>query len=333
MEKLRTHIKIEAPTQLVWAVIDELELYPQWNKVLAHVTGTSTVGRALKVDLRFPGLPPQEIQPEIMRIIASREIRWVTTHPEPGKFRAEHWLLLEPHPDGGTILHNNEDFEGTDIDAAWPQLGPVIRDAYEQMNRDLKARAEALSRSDVSLHPALERVGEAATLSKELSCQCKDDPVRIELTAELHHAHLCGCSQCWKPADATLAMVGVVDRQHVQVSSGSAYLKPVDETQKVIRMACSRCGAHMYSQTLDENHHFYGVSFVHPELATGPLPNVEFAGFLSSLIGTGTYPHELKAIISALAGHGIPSYDCFSPEIMAAIEWHRVKVAKLEPVA
>lgn len=329
MEQVRTQISIKAAVQTVWAVIDELSAYPEWNKVLTRVSGVSTVGRHLDVTLCFPGLPTQDIKPEILRIIPLREIRWITRDPTPGKFSAEHWLALEPQEDGSTLLHNNEDFLGSGVAAAWPVIGKIIPAAYEEMNQDLKRRAEAFALEDVKIHPALNRVVKKARPIRELTCLCHADPVRVSIASEVHHTHLCGCSQCWKPAEATMALVATVDARDVNVVAGSEHIVEVDPKQKVVRKACRRCGVHLYSTTPDSNHHFHGVAFVHPELCTGEIPPVEFAGFMSSLIGKGTPPHRMAAISSALKRLDIPSYDAFSPDIMAVIEWHRRKVAAI----
>jgi hypothetical protein len=46
---------------------------------------------------------------------------------------------------------------------------------------------------------------------------------------------------------------------------------------------------------------------VHPELGATEIPPVEFAGFVSSLIGKGTPPHRMAGIGIALRRLDIPS--------------------------
>ena len=55
----------------------------------------------------------------------------------------------------------------------------------------------------------------------------------------------------------------------------------------------------------------------------------EFAGFVSSLIETGTSPSLMEAIRGRLAALRIPAYDAFLPEIMDLIGWHRRKIDRL----
>ena len=76
------------------------------------------------------------------------------------------------------------------------------------------------------------------------------------------------------------------------------------------------------------DHHFYGITFVHPELSTTRIAGrPEFAGFVSSIIESGTNASSMEAVRSELTAAGIDPYDAFSPEIMDIIAFHRVKIA------
>ena len=85
----------------------------------------------------------------------------------------------------------------------------------------------------------------------------------------------------------------------------------------------------MVGKVSDPDHHFYGLEFVHPELATDAhQPKIEFAAFVSSLVETGTPATHMVSVRETLAKAGIPAYDAFSPELMDIIAWHKVKLAK-----
>jgi hypothetical protein len=85
----------------------------------------------------------------------------------------------------------------------------------------------------------------------------------------------------------------------------------------------------MIGRVEDSRHHFFGLDFIHPELAgTATCPSPEFAAFVSSIIETGATPSLMEAVRRRLLALGISPYDAFSPELMDIIAWHRVKLAK-----
>src|SRR6185312_8903009 len=80
-------------------------------------------------------------------------------------------------------------------------------------------------------------------------------------------------------------------------------LKVVDANATIQRHACSECGVHMYGRIENANHPFYGLDFIHPEIAReqGWAPP-EFAAFVSSVIESGTPPDQMPAISRPVAG-------------------------------
>jgi S-(hydroxymethyl)glutathione synthase len=143
------------------------------------------------------------------------------------------------------------------------------------------------------------------------------------------HNHLCGCSKCWKPAGALFAQVAVVPAGTLHVTANAEKLRVIDPSQSIRRHACRDCGVHLFGRVDDVDHHFYGVDFLHPELAIeAEVPPPEFAGFTSSLIEAGENPSHMKAIRKRLSELGVPPYDAFSPELMDIIAWHKVKINK-----
>jgi S-(hydroxymethyl)glutathione synthase len=331
MKILDTDVDIDAPPQTVWAVMDNLPLYPEWNRLVPDLAGLTTVGQSVTGTLKQDGVPDIPLNPVLTRIVGARELRWLTEAPEAGVFRAEHIFVLAPNGSGGTRLIHNEEFDGAAVADMWEPTNTLGRSAYNRFNRDLKVRAEAYAAERPAIHPA---VDEGVSAGKEgermvLRCACGCDRVEVAISSPPRHNHLCGCSKCWKPAGALFAQIAVVPREAVQVTAGADRLEVVDPSQSVKRHACRSCGTHMVGTVEDPRHHFYGLAFVHIELAQGvEAPAPEFAAFASSLIETGTDPARMGAIRARLSELGIPVYDAFSPELMDVIAWHRVKLAK-----
>jgi S-(hydroxymethyl)glutathione synthase len=330
VKTLRTEIEIEAAPQTVWSILDDLERYGEWNALLPRIAGRTTVGERLDASIAYTGQAAIDFRPKLLRVVGARELRWVSEIPGDPPSRAEHYLLLTPSPGGGTTLENTEIFDGPIADTIWPMMDGVGRRDFEAMNEALKRRAEAAERASVALHPALDAgrprapIGEAT----QLRCLCTQAPVEVRVEARPMHPHLCGCSQCWKPAGAVFALIAVAPAGSVSIVSGADALAVVDPAKAIQRSACRRCGTHMVGRVADRDHPFYGLDFFHPELAADACPAPEFAGFVSSILEAGASPSRMVAIRRALAARGIPAWDAFSPELMDVIAWHRVKLAR-----
>lgn len=328
MRIIETQITIEAPTHTVWSVLDDVDLYPEWNPALPLLSGLTTVGQVVRGVLRQPNAADREVAPTITRVVGGRELRWLTVAPN-SVFTAEHVFILNPTPDGHTNVTHNEIFGGSALEDRWSSLNTNLRAAYLQMNNSLKARAEALVGAQVSLHPAIGRATSAKSKSWAGSCRCGNEPVQFEVSEALAHNHLCGCSKCWKPEGAVFAQIAVVPAGEVAVTSNAQKVEAVDATQKIIRHRCRNCGTHIVGKVIDQEHHFFGLDFVHPELGVGlAQPKIEFAGFVSSIVETGVPATRMQSVRRALAAANIPAYDSFSPELMDLIAWHKVKLSR-----
>ena len=328
---MKTGVTINAPPQTVWSILDNLEKYPEWNSLVPQLRGKTTVGSVVTGKLVQPNMPEIPLSPTLTRIVGARELRWITIVPGEQGFSAEHYFLLQPSEGGGTDLVHNENFDGPAVPHLWPAVEANGTPAYRQMNLELKARAEARVNVPVRLHPSVDAgVASVNTVADRitLKCRCQERQVEVLLTVNWSHNHLCGCSKCWKPMGALFAQIAVVPRNALTVSHNDDKLQVVDPGQAIQRHACRECGVHMLGRVEDPDHHFFGIDFIHPELAIDqPCAAPEFAGFVSSIIGSGADPSIMQAVRNRLRGLGIPAYDVFSPELMDIIEWHKIKLA------
>jgi S-(hydroxymethyl)glutathione synthase len=181
----------------------------------------------------------------------------------------------------------------------------------------------------ISIHPSVDKgLWKAASgfSGGTLVCKCSDKPVKVKISSQTAHNHVCGCSKCWKPEGALFSMVAVVSRDSLEVKENGDKLKVVDEKAVIKRHACNKCGVHMYGRIDDKNHPFYGLDFVHTELSSqaGWSPP-EFAAFVSSIIESGFDPNEMTNVRQKLKGLGLEPYDCLSPPLMDAIATHVAK--------
>ena len=161
----------------------------------------------------------------------------------------------------------------------------------------------------VKVHPAVDaglKPAAANFSGGSLSCHCEKKKVRVAITGQCAHNHVCGCSKCWKPDGALFSQVAVISRDNVSVTDNSQKLQVVDPKASIQRHACKKCGVHMYGRIENTAHPFFGLDFIHTELSneTGWAPP-EFAAFVSSIIESGTNPNTMSAVRARLLKLGL----------------------------
>jgi S-(hydroxymethyl)glutathione synthase len=184
----------------------------------------------------------------------------------------------------------------------------------------------------VKIHPAVDG-GVKHTESPNfagatLTCHCSSDPVKLRVSAQCAHNHVCGCTKCWKPAGATFSQIAVVSRDKVEVVANGHKLRVVDPGAAIQRHACTVCGVHMYGRIENAKHAFHGLDFIHTELAdTEGFAAPQFAAFVSSIIEGGVPPSHTTPIRARLTELGLSPYDCLSPPLMDALATHAARLA------
>ena len=181
----------------------------------------------------------------------------------------------------------------------------------------------------LSIHPSVDqgvRKGTENFKGGTLKCRCATNPVEVKIDGNVAHNHACGCTKCWKPADALFSVVAVAPRDNIKVTANEQKLKVVDPSAVIQRHACKDCGVHLYGRIENKGHPFYGLDFVHVELSKDQgWAAPEFAAFVSSIIESGFSPSRMGEVRSRLKALGLEPYDCLSPPLMDAIATHTAK--------
>jgi S-(hydroxymethyl)glutathione synthase len=188
----------------------------------------------------------------------------------------------------------------------------------------------------VKIHPAVDngvKPGTGNFAGGTLVCKCTSSPVTVSLKGDVSFNHVCGCTKCWKPADAVFAQIAVLGRDNVKVTANEQKLKVVDPAAAIQRHACTGCGVHMYGRIENKNHPFYGFDFVHTELSKeSGWAAPTFAAFVSSIIeGGGAKPDQMDGVRARLKELKLEPYDCLNPPLMDAIATHTAKAKGVLP--
>lgn len=171
----------------------------------------------------------------------------------------------------------------------------------------------------LSIHPAVDngvKTGSAYFSGGTLVCACPHRAVRVAITGQIAHNHMCGCTKCWKPQGAILSMAAVVPHENLTVLENADKLAVVDPSALIQRHACKGCGVHMYGP-VERDHAFKGLDFIHPErFEEDGYAAPTFAAFVSSIIESGVHPSRMDGIRARLKALGLEPYDCLSPALM-----------------
>jgi S-(hydroxymethyl)glutathione synthase len=182
----------------------------------------------------------------------------------------------------------------------------------------------------VKIHPSVDsgvKAGDAGFAGGTLVCKCTSDPVKVSIKSNVLFNHVCGCSQCWRPAGALFSLIAVVPSDKVEVLANGQKLKVVDPSKTIQRHACTVCGVHMHGPIVNPKHAFNGLTFIHAERFEGSgWAAPEFAAFVSSVIETGTDPELMSGIRARLKELKLEPYDALSPPLMDMLAANTVKV-------
>jgi hypothetical protein len=140
--EIQHQIDIDATPSAVWAVLTDTGSYGEWNPFLRRLDGELRTGATLEVEIAPPGGRAMTFKPTVLAADDHRELRWLGRLIAPRIFDGEHRFQLEAIPGGGTRFTQAERFTGLLV-----RLFPLekTRLGFEQMNRALKQRAEALA--------------------------------------------------------------------------------------------------------------------------------------------------------------------------------------------
>jgi hypothetical protein len=147
---LRAEIEIDADPATVWAVLSDLEAYPDWNPFIDPIEGEMAVGTRLRVRIHPPGSRGMTLKPRVTVSEPERTFGWLGSLGIPHVFDGAHRFELEPL-DGGrrTRFVQSEHFRGALVPLVRRWILPSTLKGFEAMNAALAARAEARAGASV----------------------------------------------------------------------------------------------------------------------------------------------------------------------------------------
>ena len=140
MKTVSATIQIDAPAMTVWAILTDLNSYPDWNPLFREASGQIAVGSRISLRTVHPANGRlMTVKPKITVADPGAELRW--TSSLPGIISGEHSFTLT-QAGGGTRLVQAETFRGLLV----PLSGRTLARSdvsFQGLNEAIKKRAEA----------------------------------------------------------------------------------------------------------------------------------------------------------------------------------------------
>ncbi len=146
MREITTSIEIDAAPDQVWAVLADLDHYPQWNPFITEASGELRAGGRLRLRMSPAQGKGMTFKPRVLVADPGRELRWIGRLVMPGIFDGEHRFVLTALPDGRTQLEHGERFSGVLVAFVGTMIENTDAD-FVRLNKALKQHAEQLSTS------------------------------------------------------------------------------------------------------------------------------------------------------------------------------------------
>ena len=142
MKSLYTEIEINAPVKTVWQILTDFTAYPDWNPFIRSFETPPLPGRTFSVTIQPAGGKPMTFKPVCLALVQEEEFRWLGHLFFRGLFDGEHIFELKQLSENRTLFTQRENFNGILVPLLWSRINGSTRQGFEQMNQQLKNRAE-----------------------------------------------------------------------------------------------------------------------------------------------------------------------------------------------
>ena len=139
--KLEHRIGVQAPAEVVWEILQDVEAWPSWNPVVSQAAGAVRIGAPLTFTRQVPGRAPETINATVLDWTPNELIHAKRTRLGGLATVVSYWEI-DSLSEGACVFSNGELFRGLGRGGAHRQRGP-LRKAYAAVCEAMKAKAEA----------------------------------------------------------------------------------------------------------------------------------------------------------------------------------------------
>lgn len=142
MRIITAEVEIEAPEELIWEVLSDLESYGEWNPFLPSASGKIEEGARVELFIKPPRAKGTYINPKIVLVEEGRGFSWRNNMLFPGLFDTEHYFIIDPIDDEHCRFVQGEEVSGLLSIPVLCLISGATRRGMERMNEALKALCE-----------------------------------------------------------------------------------------------------------------------------------------------------------------------------------------------
>ena len=140
--KLEHRIGIQAPAEVIWESLINVEGWEAWNPLYPRAAGVVRIGSTLSLDLALPDRPVETITPTILDWAPEDHIHW-TTRSRWGLTKTIRYIEIEALSETGCIFSNGEIYRGYLGERYARSNRRAIRAGFASMGEAVQRRAEA----------------------------------------------------------------------------------------------------------------------------------------------------------------------------------------------
>lgn len=144
--RVEDRIGVNAPAEVIWEVIRDLERWSEWNPTYPQAAGQVRIGEQLTLTLALPGQPQQPIRPRVLEWVPGEQLHWELVLLS-GAIKTIRYIEIDALAEESCIVDNGEIFGGLMGPSFGRRMGRSVRRGFRAMNEALKARAEEMWRA------------------------------------------------------------------------------------------------------------------------------------------------------------------------------------------
>ena len=145
MRAIEAAIEIDAPAEVVWEILVDLDSYAEWNPFITEASGEIRRGERLKIRIEPPGTRDATFRPTVLTAERGRRLEWLGRLLVPKIFDGRHQLHIHPLDNDRVRFVQREEFSGMLVSVVLNE--EATAQGFREMNEALKERAEARIRA------------------------------------------------------------------------------------------------------------------------------------------------------------------------------------------
>ena len=140
--RIESRIGIQAPSETIWALIEDLQSWNQWNPVERDVSGSIAFGGRLSLTEIIEGLPERQFQ---ARVATWQPLAQLVLAEKRGwQFDAVRYYEIDALDRGNCIVANGLILSGLRGELFYDKHRRTLRAAFEKISGSIKQTAESL---------------------------------------------------------------------------------------------------------------------------------------------------------------------------------------------